>query len=82
MTLEQLIKSLTPEIYQNLRSAVELGRWPDGRKLEAGQRELCIEAIIHYEQVHDLPAEQRVGYMEDACESSSDHDDVQPLKLQ
>lgn len=84
MTLEQLIKSLTPEIYQNLRNAVELGRWPDGRKLEAQQRELCMEAIIHYEQIHDLPAEQRVGYMEDACKSSGkdDHDDVQTLTLQ
>ena len=44
MTLEQLIKALTPEIYQNLRTAIELGRWPDGRKLEAEQRELCMEA--------------------------------------
>ena len=34
MTLDELIQSLTPEMYQNLRTAVELGRWPDGRRLE------------------------------------------------
>lgn len=87
MTLEQLIKALTPEIYQNLRTAIELGRWPDGRKLEAEQRELCMEAVIYYEQLHDLPANMRVGYMEDACKSEGkhdhddDHDDVQILTL-
>ena len=92
MTLEQLIKSLTPEIYQNLRTAIELGRWPDGRKLEAAQRELCMEAVIYYEQMHDLPMNQRVGHMDDACKSEKegkhdhdhdDHDDdVQTLTIQ
>lgn len=87
MTLEQLIKSLTPEIYQNLRTALELGRWADGRKLDEEQKELCMQAVIYYEQVHDLPAKDRVGYMEDACKSEGKHDhddddDVQTLTLQ
>lgn len=87
MTLEQLIRSLTPEIYQNLRTAVELGRWPDGRRLEQAQKELCMEAIIYFEQMHDLPMSERVGYMEDACKSKDkkhdhDDDDVQTLTLQ
>ena len=86
MTLEQLIQSLTPDIYQNLRTAVELGRWPDGRKLDNEQRELCLQAIIYYEQMNDLPAEQRVGYIADSCKSHDhdhdDDDDVQPLTIQ
>jgi len=84
MTLEQLIKAMTPEIYQNMRTAIELGRWPDGRKLDEEQRSLCMEAIIYYEQLNDLPAEQRVGYMKDACKSEGKHDDddVQPLTIQ
>lgn len=89
MTLEQLIQALTPDIYQNLRTAIELGRWPDGRKLDAEQKELCMQAVIYYEQMHDLPATERVGYMEDACKSEGKHDhddhdddDVQTLTLQ
>ncbi|MCA6064902.1 YeaC family protein [Thalassolituus marinus] len=84
MTLEELIKAMTPEIYQNMRSAIELGRWPDGRKLDEEQRALCMEAVIYYEQLNDLPASERVGYMEDACKSEGKHgdDDVQTLTIQ
>ncbi len=86
MTLEQLIQSLTPEIYQNLKTAIELGRWPDGRRLDNEQRELCLQAVIYYEQMNDVPASERVGYIADSCKSSHDHDhdddDVQPLTLQ
>ena len=82
MTLEQLIQSLTPEVYENLKNAVATGRWPNGRKLEEGQNELCMQAILHYENIHDLPAEQRVGYIADGCKSSKDDDDTQTLTLQ
>ncbi|EIR01882.1 hypothetical protein YPPY04_2519, partial [Yersinia pestis PY-04] len=30
MELEDLISVMTPEIYQRLVQAVELGKWPDG----------------------------------------------------
>lgn len=81
MTLEQLIQALTPEVYENLKRAVELGRWADGRTLAEGQRELCMEAIIHYETLHDVPAEQRVGYIDGGCKSANKDDDVQTLTL-
>ena len=38
MTLDQLIQSLTPEVYENLKNAVATGRWPNGIKLKEGQR--------------------------------------------
>lgn len=82
MTLDQLIRSLTPEVYENLKNAVATGRWPNGRKLEDGQRELCMEAIMYYENTHDVPAEQRVGYVDlgsKAKKAPKDDDDVQPL---
>ena len=82
MTLEQLIQSLNPEVYENLKNAVATGRWPNGRKLEEGQRELCMQAILHYENIHNLPADQRVGYIASACKSSKDDDDTQTLTLQ
>ena len=81
MTLEQLIQSLTPEVYENLKNAVATGRWPNGIALRDGQRELCLEAILHYENSHNVPADQRVGYIADGCKSSKD-DDTQTLTLQ
>jgi hypothetical protein len=40
---------IDPEIYENLKCAVELGRWADGQKLTAEQKELCLQAIIAYD---------------------------------
>jgi uncharacterized protein YeaC (DUF1315 family) len=78
MTVDELIKSMTPEIYNNMKTALELSRWPDGRKLESEQKTLCMEALIRYENLSGMPAEQRIGYMDAACKSSTE-DDVQPL---
>lgn len=80
MTVDELINSMTPEIYNNMKTALELSRWPDGRKLESDQKTLCMEALIRYENIADMPAEQRIGYMEAACKSSKE-DDVQPLVI-
>lgn len=30
MNLDEIINSMTPEVYQRLSTAVELGKWPDG----------------------------------------------------
>jgi uncharacterized protein YeaC (DUF1315 family) len=62
MDLQQLLSSLTPEIYQNLKRAVELGKWPDGNRLSSEQRQLCMQAVIAYEH-KNLPPEQHTGYI-------------------
>ena len=36
----EMIENITPDIYQSLKLAVEIGKWADGRKLTAEQREL------------------------------------------
>lgn len=82
MTLEQLIQALTPEVYENLKNAVATGRWPNGVELQDGQRELCLEAILRYETTHDVPEEERVGFIGDGCKSNKDDDDTQTLTLQ
>lgn len=64
MNYQDLIERLDPSVYQNLRRAVELGKWPDGRTLTDEQRSTCMEAILYYERVHDLPEAQRVGYVD------------------
>ena len=42
MTYEELIKRLDPAVYQSLKRALELGKWPDGRKLSDEQRSICM----------------------------------------
>ncbi|MCX4024946.1 DUF1315 family protein [Endozoicomonas sp. SM1973] len=68
MQFEKLISQITPDIYQNLKQAVEIGRWPNGQSLTSEQRELSLQAVIAYEAKH-LPEDQRTGFMPVACKS-------------
>ena len=76
MQYQKLVSSLTPEIVDNFKRAVELGRWPDGRNLTPGQREHCMQAIIAYGELA-LSVEDRVGYIDtgdkmgDTCDSDA-----------
>ncbi|TBU91286.1 YeaC family protein [Stutzerimonas kirkiae] len=58
----EAIENITPEIYENLKRAVELGKWGDGRKLSAEQKETCMQAMIAWE-LRNLPEEERTGYL-------------------
>ena len=58
----EAIENIPPEIYQSLKLAVEIGKWPDGRKLTREQKELTLQALIAWE-TQNLPEEQRTGYM-------------------
>lgn len=62
-SFEELIAGITPEIHANLKRAVELGRWADGKRLSREQVELCLQAIIVYE-AKALPETERTGYVE------------------
>lgn len=84
---EELLKSITPDIYQKLKQAVELGKWPNGAALSKDQRSLCMQAIIHWEE-QNLSAEQRSGYIpprpHDHCGSTKGNiadDAEQPLQF-
>ncbi|MGB1466974.1 MAG: YeaC family protein [Alcanivorax nanhaiticus] len=82
-SFEDLIATMTPEICDNMRRAVELGKWPDGRTLSKEQREMCMQAVLAWE-AKNLPEEQRTGYMEQACKSDSggkDGAEEQPVTL-
>ncbi|MCF7202954.1 YeaC family protein [Pseudomonas oligotrophica] len=58
----EAIENITPEIYENLKLAVELGKWGDGRKLTQEQKETCLAAMIAWE-LKNLPEEERTGFM-------------------
>jgi len=64
MTYEELIERLDPTVYRNLKRAIELGKWPDGRALTREQRAISLEAVIYYEEKHNVSEEQRVGYLD------------------
>ncbi|MDA0794880.1 MAG: DUF1315 family protein [Proteobacteria bacterium] len=71
MDLRQLLSSITPEVYESLRRAVEVGKWPDRRSLSDEQKSLCMQAVIAYEE--SMPEQQRTGYVppkNTACEPS------------
>lgn len=62
-SMQDILDMMNPEIHMNMKTAVELGKWADGRRLTPEQIEHCMQAIIAYEQKH-LPEEMRVGYID------------------
>ncbi|MTH46838.1 YeaC family protein [Intestinirhabdus alba] len=57
MNLEQIIDSMTPEVYQRLSTAVELGKWPDGVALTAEQKENSLQLIMLWQARHNVDAQ-------------------------
>ena len=67
-----LISNITQDVYESLKLAVEIGKWPDGRKLTQEQKELSLQAVIAWE-LKNLPEEERTGYMgPQECSSKSE----------
>ena len=61
----EVASTITAEVYESFKLAVEIGKWPDGRKLSLE----CLQAMIAYELKH-LPEDQHTGYMgPQACKS-------------
>ena len=64
-----------------LRTAVELGKWPDGSLLTEQQRELCMQAVIMWESCH-LDQAQRTGFIDRGSKAEGELcDDPQPLVI-
>ena len=61
-SFEELLNSITPELHAKFKQAIELGRWENGDRLSKQQLELCLQAVIAYDERH-LPAEEKVGYI-------------------
>ncbi|EHA16642.1 MULTISPECIES: YeaC family protein [unclassified Halomonas] len=79
MTFEKMINQMTPAIYESLKQAVSLRKWPDGRRLTPEQTELCLEAVMRYEAENNVPEESRVGYLEQrTCGAAASGADVTP----
>lgn len=79
-SFDDLIAAMTPEVCDNMRRAIETGKWADGRPLTREQRETCLQAVIAWE-ARNLPEEQRTGYMEQQCKSGEKEPEEQPVTL-
>lgn len=62
-SFEELLSSITPEVHSKLKQAIELGRWENGERLSKEQVELCMQAVIAYDEIH-LSEEEKVGYID------------------
>ena len=84
--ISELLNNITPDIYQNLKRVVELGKWPNGEVVSTEQRSLCMQAVIAYEE-KNFSEEQRSGYIPPKkhthCGSTKSEiaDDEQPLQF-
>ncbi|PHM45491.1 transcriptional regulator [Xenorhabdus mauleonii] len=53
MKLDDLLAAMTPEIYQRLAQAVELGKWQDGVPLTPEQKEYSLQAVMLWQAKHN-----------------------------
>lgn len=76
------LPAITAEIYTAFRTAIEIGKWPDGRVLTQAQRETCMEAIISYDLAHNSEQE-RVGFIDRGHKAEGElcDDDTQILDI-
>lgn len=49
MNLDEMLASMTPEVYQRLITAVELGKWPDGVALTPDQKENSLQLVMMWQ---------------------------------
>ncbi len=49
MNLDQMLANITPEVYENLKYAVETGKWQNGQKLTERQREDSLQLVLAYQ---------------------------------
>ena len=62
MAFQDTAANLDAATIERLRTALELGKWPDGQPASAEQKQTIMEALLTWEQAH-LPPEERTGYM-------------------
>lgn len=74
MSYQQAIANMSEEVFLNLKTAVETGKWPDGKTLSVEQKEHAMQAVIAYSQMH-LSPEQQVGAIDKGHKEGDQCDD-------
>lgn len=68
-----MLNAVDSDIYQRFKTAIEIGRWPNGERLSQEQKSLVMQAIIVYEKNH-LAEHERTGYVSRASSSCETHE--------
>lgn len=75
--VDAILETMSEDIYQRFRTAIETGKWPNGQSLTQEQRQTCMEAVIVYEHAN-LAEQERTGFVppkKSACESNGEKTD-------
>ena len=87
MNIEQMLAVLDADIVARLRTAVEIGKWPNGVVLTKEQRQTSMQAVIAWE-AQNLAENERSGYIDeghkeegDECDSHVPEPEFQPIKF-
>lgn len=60
--LNAIVEAMTPDIYQRLATAVEIGKWPDGVALTEEQKEHCMQLVMLWQAQHNhQPQHMSIG---------------------
>ena len=58
----QAIRQMPEEVYERLKTAVELGKWPDGKPLTDEQKATSLQAVMAWQAMHlDEPEHMNIG---------------------
>jgi len=57
MNIDEIVSNMTPEIYQRLSTAVELGKWPDGVALTPEQKENSLQLVMLWQARNNVQAQ-------------------------
>lgn len=49
MQIEQLLASMSPAVFDKLKTAIETGKWLDGKPLSEQQKETVMQAVLLYQ---------------------------------
>jgi len=74
MNIDALVARLTPEMFTQLQTVVEIGRWPDGNRVDDEQRAMLIQARMIWQSKFDGEREEpytvsKDGELRLSCES-------------
>ena len=72
MNIEQMLAVLDPEIVSRLKTAVEIGKWPNVIVLTAEQRQTCMQAVYAW-AMKNLPETERSGYIDRGTKEEDEH---------
>ena len=58
MSIEKLVNTITPEIYERLKYGAATGKWPDGTPLSNAQKEQTVQLVMMYQAKIEKSNEQ------------------------